>query len=92
MCKPLETEDRQSEFNFEDNQLHLKYCQQGLIDILSNMSEDDRVEAINDIKKALHEVSPFRNEPVDCVTWVKSEKIVANEYNPNKVAPPKWSC
>ena len=50
---------------------------------------NDKVEIINTIKKMLHEASPFKNEPVDCVTWVLSDNVKANDYNPNKVAPPE---
>lgn len=53
------------------------------------LPEDEAVEVLNSIKRALHEVSPHRDEPVDCVLWVKSEDVEANEYNPNKVAPPE---
>lgn len=49
----------------------------------------DKVEACNSVKKRLHEISPFCNEPVDCVLWVLSDDVVANDYNPNKVAPPE---
>ncbi len=56
---------------------------------LVNMSLDDKVETINEIKLMLHNVSPFKTEPVDCVVWVKNENVVANDYNPNKVAPPE---
>ena len=34
-------------------------------------------------------MSPFKNEPVDCVLWVKNETVHANDYNPNAVAPPE---
>lgn len=50
---------------------------------------DEQVEIFNDIKKELHEISPFKNEPVDCVLWVKSQGVSANDYNPNSVAPPE---
>lgn len=50
---------------------------------------DDKVVFINAVKQLLHDVSPFRSEPVDCVLWVKNEQVVANDYNPNKVAPPE---
>lgn len=50
---------------------------------------DKKIEVINEVKKLLHEISPLKNEPVDCVIWVKSENIMANDYNPNKVAPPE---
>lgn len=60
-----------------------------LVAEISAMHVDDKVEAINQIKLALHEISPFRNEPVDCVLWVKNELVHANDYNPNSVAPPE---
>jgi len=50
---------------------------------------EKQVETLNNLKLKLHEVSPFKNEPVDCVLWVKAENVVANDYNPNKVAPPE---
>src|SRR4051812_44617012 len=60
-----------------------------LITELKSMPVDDRVEALNKIKIALHEVSPFKHEPVDCVLWVSANEINANDYNPNSVAPPE---
>jgi ParB-like chromosome segregation protein Spo0J len=60
-----------------------------LINELSNMDLDNKVNAINEIKLALHEISPFKSEPVDCVLWVKNETVYANDYNPNSVAPPE---
>lgn len=56
-----------------------------------NTSEtpDERVRLINEIREKIHELSPFKNEPVDFVKWVKNENVVANDYNPNKVAPPE---
>lgn len=50
---------------------------------------DKKVNLINELREFLHEVSPFKNEPVDFVKWVKCEDVVANDYNPNKVAPPE---
>jgi ParB-like chromosome segregation protein Spo0J len=60
-----------------------------LINDLKNLSIDEKVNAINEIKLALHEISPFKNEPVDCVLWVKNNSVHANDYNPNSVAPPE---
>lgn len=60
-----------------------------LIENLSNLELDEKVEAINQIKLALHEISPFKTEPVDCVLWVKNQTVHANDYNPNSVAPPE---
>lgn len=56
---------------------------------IAQLPEQEAIEVLNQIKQALHEVSPMKNEPVDCVIWVESEKLEANEYNPNKVAPPE---
>jgi len=56
---------------------------------LLTLHEDERIATINEIKKGLHQVSPMNHEPVDCVLWVKSESIIANDYNPNSVAPPE---
>lgn len=60
-----------------------------LVKELSEMNLDEKVSAINTIKLALHEISPFNSEPVDCVLWVKNETVFANDYNPNSVAPPE---
>ena len=56
---------------------------------LADLSVEDRVEAINAIRAALHAVSPFAAEPVDFVRWVPLSAIQANDYNPNSVAPPE---
>jgi ParB-like chromosome segregation protein Spo0J len=60
-----------------------------LIPNYNNMSVDEQIDIINEIKIALHEISPMKNEPVDCVLWVKNELVKANDYNPNSVAPPE---
>jgi ParB-like chromosome segregation protein Spo0J len=60
-----------------------------LISMLHDMELDEKIESLNYIKKKLHEISPFKYEPVDCVLWVKNDNVVANDYNPNKVAPPE---
>lgn len=57
--------------------------------ILSIEDMDERIETINQIKAMLKEVSPFSSEPVECVQWVKSDRVIANDYNPNSVAPPE---
>lgn len=56
---------------------------------LLELPEEDKIEAINRTKIAIHEASPFSDEPVDCVLWIRAESVVANDYNPNKVAPPE---
>ena len=47
-----------------------------------------RVNLINELRECIHEESPFKNEPVDFVKWELNDNVVANDYNPNKVAPP----
>lgn len=49
----------------------------------------EKIEAINELRETIHEYSPFKNEPVDFVKWVKNNNVIANDYNPNKVAPPE---
>mgnify|MGYP000050913637 CR=1 FL=1 len=49
----------------------------------------EQTEILNEVKQALHSISPFREEPVDCVLWVKKEEVHANTWNPNHVAPPE---
>lgn len=59
------------------------------IEKISNLDLDDKIAVINEIKQRLHSISPFIQEPVDCVLWVKNENVFANDYNPNSVAPPE---
>lgn len=56
---------------------------------IENLPLEEKIEAINELKRALQRVSPFRDEPVDCVQWVKEDLVIANDYNPNSVAPPE---
>lgn len=60
-----------------------------LIQQISKLKTEDRIEAINEVKRALHDISPFKGEPVDCVLWIKQADVEANDYNPNSVAPPE---
>ena len=56
---------------------------------LAELSVDERVAALNEIRLLLHQVSPFKDEPVDCVLWLPADAVTANDYNPNAVAPPE---
>jgi ParB-like chromosome segregation protein Spo0J len=67
----------------------MKNTIQELINEISILDLDAKVKAINEIKIALHKISPFNTEPVDCVLWVKNDSVHANDYNPNSVAPPE---
>lgn len=57
--------------------------------LVSELSLENKINAINNIKTELHKVSPFASEPVDCVLWVPNDQVKANDYNPNVVAPPE---
>jgi ParB-like chromosome segregation protein Spo0J len=61
----------------------------GLVMELRELPETERITALNEIREALHAVSPFAAEPVDCVLWVSADRVHANDYNPNVVAPPE---
>jgi ParB-like chromosome segregation protein Spo0J len=60
-----------------------------LIGEIEKLKQSEKIEAINIIRMKLHKISPFSNEPVDCVQWVKLDNLEANDYNPNRVAPPE---
>lgn len=61
-----------------------------LIEEINSLPLSEKIERINEIKKSLHGISPFKGEPVDCVIWVKQENVRANSYNPNSVADPEY--
>lgn len=60
-----------------------------VVELISGLEDDERIDAINSVRAALHEVSPLKHHPVDFVRWVKADRIRANDYNPNTVAPPE---
>lgn len=72
---------------YEEGTIDIKT--EDLINELESLDFEEKIEAINQIRKQIHEISPFKNEPVDFVQWVKSDMVAANDYNPNAVAPPE---
>ena len=56
---------------------------------LRDLDIEQRIDAINELREVLHEISPFKDQPVDFVKWVKNTGVHANDYNPNSVAPPE---
>lgn len=56
---------------------------------IAELPVPERARILNRVRRTLHRVSPFAAEPVDCVLWVPADKVEANDYNPNKVAPPE---
>ncbi len=72
--------------------LNLEFIAQLTAELVANLgvlAESERVVALNDVRRALHAVSPFKDEPVDFVEWVPAQTLTANDYNPNSVAPPE---
>lgn len=67
----------------------MQYVIEDLLFELAKLDVNERINAMNYIKERMHEISPMKNEPVDCVIWVKNDKVIANDYNPNSVAPPE---
>ncbi len=57
--------------------------------VIDDLDVDGKIDLLNKIREKIHELSPFKNEPIDFVKWQKCEKVKQNDYNPNKVAPPE---
>ena len=60
-----------------------------VMELTKLLTEEEKIECINKIRLILTEYSPFNNEPIDCIQWVKADLVQANDYNPNSVAPPE---
>lgn len=65
---------------------------QDLTQFLASLPEDDRIKAINEIRMAIHQVSPFREEPVDCVLWVKTANLCLMITTQTTWHHPKKNC
>ena len=59
-----------------------------ILDEVRKLEFHDRVAVINAMRQEIAEISPF-DDPVDCVKWVQGDNVIANDYNPNRVAPPE---
>jgi ParB-like chromosome segregation protein Spo0J len=61
-----------------------------MLDIIEKAFREapDKTRFLDQLRAWLHEhQSPYRTQPIDHVQWVPIEKIHANDYNPNSVAP-----
>ena len=67
----------------------MKNIKENILKDLQPMNLAEQVSYINDLREFIHDNSPFKDEPVDFVKWEASDNVVANDYNPNKVAPPE---
>lgn len=59
------------------------------LESLEALDLEEKILAINEVKQFIKGISPFNAEPVECVQWVKADEVIANDYNPNSVAPPE---
>jgi ParB-like chromosome segregation protein Spo0J len=89
--RQLQTHDEKAEEPMGHNLIASAIVDQarGLFAQLADIDGPDLVDAVNEIRTALHEASPFASEPVDCVLWIEADRVRANDYNPNAVAPPE---
>ncbi len=60
-----------------------------ITDEMFDLSLEGKADFLNEARAILHELSPFKSEPVDYVRWVKNPLVHSNDYNPNSVAPPE---
>jgi ParB-like chromosome segregation protein Spo0J len=58
---------------------------------LAELPLAERVTMLNAMRRELHALSPFRDQPIDLVEWVPLAKVHQNDYNPNTVAPPEMA-
>lgn len=68
---------------------HMTHLDEPIREWLTVDDLDTRVERVNHLRELIAELSPFGDEPVDNVQWVKADTVSANDYNPNSVAPPE---
>ena len=61
---------------------------ESLMKEIKELPLDEQIEVTNELRMMLHKNSPF-TDPVDQLQWIPFDKIIANEYNPNVVAPPE---
>ena len=69
--------------------MNINQIKHNIEELLINVDLNQKIDIINDLREFIHYASPFKNEPVDFVKWVKCDDVIANDYNPNKVAPPE---
>lgn len=60
-----------------------------ITELINGVEMPEKIQIINRLREHIHSLSPFKDEPVDLVMWVPANDVTANDYNPNKVAPPE---
>ncbi|MHA1435197.1 MAG: IbrB-like domain-containing protein [Candidatus Heimdallarchaeota archaeon] len=61
---------------------------ENLMKELKALPLEEQIEITNEFRELIHKSSPF-TDPVDKLQWIPFDKVRANEYNPNVVAPPE---
>ena len=56
------------------------------LDEIEKLEGQARLEAIEQAREALHNLSPVCGQPVDRIRWVPVDMVEPNDYNPNSVA------
>jgi len=69
--------------------MKIKQLTEELLKHISNLPFEEKVDCINVLRREIHDISPFKSEPVDLIQWVKHEGVHANSYNPNHVNSPE---
>ena len=56
------------------------------LDEIEKLEGQAHLEAIENAREALHNLSPVCGQPVDRIRWVPVDMVEPNDYNPNSVA------
>lgn len=68
--------------------MSLKDDIQNVVSQISSLPLSEQIEAFNLLQSEL--ASAFiLQEPISCIRWVDADRVIANDYNPNAVAPPE---
>jgi hypothetical protein len=59
-----------------------------IISRLQQFSGEEKIQKINELQKILAKENPIQH-PVANVQWIPADEVTANDYNPNRVAPPE---
>jgi len=54
--------------------------------LVKEISKENNIELIEDIKEVLHQNSVLKTQPVNRIKWVPIDQVTPNDYNPNSVA------
>lgn len=71
-----------------NNMSTIKELKTKLLGELSKLNTEELISEINILNSEIAKIHPIKH-PVNNVQFVKMSDLVANDYNPNKVAPPE---